>query len=75
TSTGDTAKWQSQTFPITNPGGKHKIYLVFRSTAPTGVAAEGTEEQRLAPTGRGGRERRLRRLGAGHRAAPNSWVQ
>ncbi|MFE9313095.1 ThuA domain-containing protein [Streptomyces sp. NPDC088353] len=31
TSTGDTAKWQSQTFPITNPGGKHKIYLVFRS--------------------------------------------
>ncbi|WP_328891606.1 ThuA domain-containing protein [Streptomyces sp. NBC_00316] len=31
TSTGDTATWQSQKFPITDPGGKHKIYLVFRS--------------------------------------------
>ncbi|MCW3839536.1 ThuA domain-containing protein [Micromonospora yasonensis] len=31
TSTGNTATWQSQTFPITDPGGLHKIYLVFRS--------------------------------------------
>ncbi|MGW5202083.1 ThuA domain-containing protein [Streptomyces spiralis] len=31
TSTGATATWQSQKFPITDPGGKHKIYLVFRS--------------------------------------------
>jgi cytochrome c len=31
TSTGDTATWQSQRFPITDPGGQHKIYLVFRS--------------------------------------------
>ncbi|MGV9349006.1 ThuA domain-containing protein [Streptomyces spiralis] len=30
-STGGTATWESQKFPITDPGGKHKIYLVFRS--------------------------------------------
>ncbi|MFF0835047.1 MULTISPECIES: ThuA domain-containing protein [unclassified Streptomyces] len=31
TSTGDTGTWRSQKFPVTDPGGKHKIYLVFRS--------------------------------------------
>ena len=25
--------WQSQTVPITDPGGPHKVYLVFRSIA------------------------------------------
>jgi hypothetical protein len=33
TSTGNTATWQSQTFPVANPGGLHKVYLVFRSVA------------------------------------------
>jgi PKD repeat protein/type 1 glutamine amidotransferase len=31
TSTGDAATWQSQTVPITDPGGLHKVYLVFQS--------------------------------------------
>ncbi len=31
TSTGDPAAWQSQSFPIADPGGPHKVYLVFRS--------------------------------------------
>jgi hypothetical protein len=31
TSTGDTAAWLSQTVPISDPGGLHKVYLVFRS--------------------------------------------
>lgn len=31
TATGGTADWQSQTFPITDPGGLHRIYLVFRA--------------------------------------------
>jgi cytochrome c len=31
TSTGDPATWQSQTLPISDPGGLHKVYLVFRS--------------------------------------------
>jgi PKD repeat protein len=33
TSTGNTATWQSQTVPLTDPGGAHKLYLVFRSVA------------------------------------------
>jgi PKD repeat protein len=31
TSTGNTTTWQSQSVPITDPGGLHKVYLVFRS--------------------------------------------
>jgi cytochrome c len=31
TSTGDPGTWQSQAFPVADPGGLHKIYLVFRS--------------------------------------------
>ncbi|MGH3658063.1 MAG: carbohydrate-binding protein, partial [Micromonosporaceae bacterium] len=31
TSTGDPNTWQSQTVPVSDPGGLHKIYLVFRS--------------------------------------------
>ncbi|MFE2586926.1 carbohydrate-binding protein [Streptomyces sp. NPDC059378] len=31
TSTGATGTWESQKFPISDPGGKHKVYLVFRS--------------------------------------------
>jgi PKD repeat protein/glucose/arabinose dehydrogenase len=30
TSTGDPNTWQSQTVPVSDPGGLHKIYLVFR---------------------------------------------
>ena len=30
TSTGGTATWQSQTFPITDPGGAHRLYLRVR---------------------------------------------
>jgi PKD repeat protein/glucose/arabinose dehydrogenase len=30
-STGDNTTWQSQSVPITDPGGSHKVYLVFRS--------------------------------------------
>ncbi len=33
TSTGNTATWQSQAVPLTDPGGLHKVYLVFRSIA------------------------------------------
>ena len=33
TSTGNSTTWQSQTVPITDPGGPHKVYLVFRSIA------------------------------------------
>jgi cytochrome c len=33
TSTGDTATWQSPTFPVADPSGLHKVYLVFRSVA------------------------------------------
>ena len=33
TSTGDSATWQSQTVPITDPGGPHRVFLVFRSIA------------------------------------------
>jgi PKD repeat protein len=31
TSTGNNTTWQSQSVPITDPGGSHKVYLVFRS--------------------------------------------
>ncbi|HEU0235287.1 MAG TPA: ThuA domain-containing protein [Candidatus Limnocylindrales bacterium] len=31
TSTGNAATWQSQSFPITDPGGAHSIFLVVRS--------------------------------------------
>jgi PKD repeat protein/glucose/arabinose dehydrogenase len=31
TSTGNNTTWQSQSVPITDPGGLHKVYLVFRS--------------------------------------------
>jgi len=31
TSTGNNTTWQSQSVPINDPGGLHKIYLVFRS--------------------------------------------
>ena len=31
TSTGDSANWESQTFQLTDPGGGHQLYLVFRS--------------------------------------------
>ncbi|HYJ67520.1 MAG TPA: ThuA domain-containing protein [Nocardioidaceae bacterium] len=31
TSTGDPAAWQSQPVPVADPGGRHAIYLVFRS--------------------------------------------
>ncbi|MER5598297.1 ThuA domain-containing protein [Streptomyces sp. NPDC002265] len=31
TSTGATGTWESQKFPISDPGGKHKVYLVFRA--------------------------------------------
>jgi PKD repeat protein len=31
TSTGNNATWQSQSVPIVDPGGSHKVYLVFRS--------------------------------------------
>jgi cytochrome c len=31
TSTGNTTTWQSQSVPITDPGGLNKVYLVFRS--------------------------------------------
>lgn len=31
TATSGNTDWQSQTFPISDPGGVHKIYLVFRS--------------------------------------------
>jgi PKD repeat protein len=30
-STGSPATWQSQTVPVDDPGGRHAIYLVFRS--------------------------------------------
>ncbi len=30
TGTGGQSDWESQTFPITDPGGTHDIYLVFR---------------------------------------------
>jgi len=33
TSTGNTATWQSQTTPVTDPGGAHRMFLVFRSVA------------------------------------------
>jgi hypothetical protein len=31
TSTGNNTTWQSQSVPIADPGGLHKVYLVFRS--------------------------------------------
>ena len=31
TSTGNNTTWQSQTLPITDPGGPHRLYFVFRS--------------------------------------------
>ena len=31
TSTGDAAIWESQTFQLTDPGGGHQLFLVFRS--------------------------------------------
>jgi hypothetical protein len=31
TSTVNNTTWQSQSVPITDPGGSHKVYLVFRS--------------------------------------------
>jgi cytochrome c len=31
TATGGTSDWQSQTFPVTDPGGLHELYLVIRS--------------------------------------------
>jgi cytochrome c len=31
TSTGNDVTWQSQTLPITDPGGPHEVFFVFRS--------------------------------------------
>jgi cytochrome c len=31
TSTGAATAWESQTFPVTDPGGAHQVFLVFRS--------------------------------------------
>ena len=31
TSTGDPTAWASQTFQLTDPGGGHQLFLVFRS--------------------------------------------
>jgi hypothetical protein len=36
TSTGGTALWQSQTFPLPNPGGTNRLFLVFQ-TVPGGA--------------------------------------
>jgi PKD repeat protein len=33
TSTGANTNWESQTFPVTDPGGGHQLYLVIRSVA------------------------------------------
>jgi PKD repeat protein/type 1 glutamine amidotransferase len=41
TATGGTADWQSQTFPLADPGGLHDIYLVFR-TVPGGPGGNNT---------------------------------
>jgi hypothetical protein len=31
TSTGANTNWESQTYPISDPGGANELYLVFRS--------------------------------------------
>jgi PKD repeat protein/glucose/arabinose dehydrogenase len=41
TATGGTGDWQSQTFPVTDPGGIHDLYLVFR-TVPGGPTGNNT---------------------------------
>lgn len=41
TATGGTTDWQSQTFALTDPGGLHDIYLVFR-TVPGGPGGNNT---------------------------------
>jgi PKD repeat protein/glucose/arabinose dehydrogenase len=41
TATGGTSDWQSQTFPLADPGGVHDIYLVFR-TVPGGPTGNNT---------------------------------
>ncbi|HET6685370.1 MAG TPA: ThuA domain-containing protein, partial [Jiangellaceae bacterium] len=33
TSTGGNTTWESQTFPLTDPGGGHHLFLVFRSVS------------------------------------------
>ena len=33
TSTGGNTAWESQTVPLTDPGGGHQLFLVFRSGA------------------------------------------